>query len=247
MPSLYFFQIWPMLKFGEIHSKDQLEWHSWVFSLPLLFIWRKKNNYVDTFWSFNKVQGLGLRYVPRTTIRKPSLSNSDFSAPIGEISLICYFTLILKGMSVSMIFLWRVWFDPRVEFQWSLFPTAPQINLIKLLLANAVYLTWISWRICFSCLHFKFFEKLCFPSIILYFYLSLIRLITIRSWGFCSLWLPHLPHTRKVASSSLAGTKIISFNYVLSSKSTLVLYPIKQIKIALHFYFLRDLSLFRCH
>ena len=103
MPSLYFFQIWPMLKFGEIHSKDQLEWHSWVFSLPLLFIWRKKNNYVDTFWSFNKVQGLGLRYVPRTTTRKPSLSNSDFSAPIGELSWICYFTLILKGLSISMI------------------------------------------------------------------------------------------------------------------------------------------------
>ena len=37
--------------------------------------------------------------------------------------------------------LWRVWFDPRVELQWNLFPTAPQINLIKLLLAYTVYLT----------------------------------------------------------------------------------------------------------
>ena len=72
-------------------------------SLSLLLIWSKENNYVDTFWSFNKIQGLGLRYVPRTTTRKPSLSNSDFPAPIGEISLICYFTLILKSLSISMI------------------------------------------------------------------------------------------------------------------------------------------------
>ena len=32
--------------------------------------------------------------------------------------------------------------------------------------------------------------------------------------------------------------------YVLSSKSPLVSYSIKQIKIALHFYFLKNLSLF---
>ena len=37
------------------------------------------------------------------TTRKPPLSNSDFSAPIGEISVVCCFTLILKGLSISMI------------------------------------------------------------------------------------------------------------------------------------------------
>ena len=106
MPSLYFFQIWPILKFGEVHSKDQLQWHSLVFSLSLLFIWSKKNNYVDTLWSFGKAQSLGLGYVPSTTTRKPPLSKSDFSAPIGEKSSICCLTLILKGFKglfISMI------------------------------------------------------------------------------------------------------------------------------------------------
>ena len=107
-----------MLKCDDVHSKDQLQWHSLVFSLSLLFIWSKKDNYVDTFWSFNKAQkdnyvdtfwsfnkaqGLQLGYVPSTTTQKPPLRNSDFSAPIGEIPLICFFTLIRKGLSLSMI------------------------------------------------------------------------------------------------------------------------------------------------
>ena len=170
MPSLYFFQIWPMLKFGEIHSKDQLEWHSWVFSLPLLFIWRKKNNYVDTFWSFNKVQGLEVRPKYLNT-KTTAVQQWFFSAYWRNI-----FNMLLYSDSQRLIYiddpLWRVWFEPRMKLQWNLFPTAPQINLVKLLLANAVYLTWISWRICFSCLHFKFFEKV---SVVYGYHICLTR------------------------------------------------------------------------
>ena len=160
MPSLYFFQIWPMLKCDEIHSKDQLQWHSLVFSLSLLFIWSKKDNYVDTFWSFNKAQRLQLRVRPKYHNTKTTATQQWFFSAYWRNT----FDMLLYSDSQRLVYiddpLWRVWFEPRLELQWKLFSTAPQINLVKLLLANAVYLAWISWRICFSSLHFKFFENI---------------------------------------------------------------------------------------
>ena len=147
MPSLYLFQIWPILKFGEIHSKDQLQWHSLVFYLSLLFIWSKKNNNVDTLWSFGKAQSLGLGYVPSTTTRKPPLSNSDFFSAYWR----RIFNMLFNSDSQRLPRLVyiddpssRVWFEPRVELQRKLFSTAPKINLVKLLKTTWKYYSFIS-------------------------------------------------------------------------------------------------------